>query len=265
MTGVRRSCFGGRSTSCWCLREAEHLRRWKGRSALSVHVPIVIVCPRSCCWSVRQPREAALRSARGWRVVTRVVLPTSLSGLVKGALRHRAASARRPAAVHRRVAQGLTGNERVDGLAADREQRIQSPRAEVVTRASGAALTLVLMILLQPDRARRFAKEPPRDESEIDTKNKDATDVSPRRACRPAARDRRARRDGGGTSQAHRTSVTVTDLHAYYGGESIKGISMKFPANEVTGLIGPQARVSRRSCAASRMHEEILERAPRAR
>jgi len=66
--------------------------------------------------------------------------------------------------------------------------------------------------------------------------------------ARPAAARKR---------QAH--SVLVSDLHAYYGSqESIKGISINFPANEVTALIGPSG--SGKSTVVrciNRMHEEI--------
>jgi phosphate transport system ATP-binding protein len=63
------------------------------------------------------------------------------------------------------------------------------------------------------------------------------------------------------SAQVKRTahSVSVTDLHAYYGSqESIKGISINFPANEVTALIGPSG--SGKSTVVrciNRMHEEI--------
>ncbi len=53
--------------------------------------------------------------------------------------------------------------------------------------------------------------------------------------------------------------MLVSDLHAYYGSlESIKGISINFPANEVTALIGPSG--SGKSTVVrciNRMHEEI--------
>ena len=57
--------------------------------------------------------------------------------------------------------------------------------------------------------------------------------------------------------QAH--SVLVSDLHAYYGPqESIKGISINFPANEVTALIGPSGSgKSTLVRCINRMHEEI--------
>jgi len=95
---------------------------------------------------------------------------------------------------------------------------------------------------------------------ETDTKNKDATDVSspdqpagqPQQTAEPAPR---------APSETKRAahSVTVENLHAYYGGqESIKGMSIKFPANEVTALIGPSG--SGKSTVVrciNRMHEEI--------
>ena len=54
-------------------------------------------------------------------------------------------------------------------------------------------------------------------------------------------------------------SVKVKDLHAYYGAQhSIKGVSIDFPANEVTAIIGPSG--SGKSTVVrcvNRMHEEI--------
>ena len=95
---------------------------------------------------------------------------------------------------------------------------------------------------------------------DIDTKNKDEIDVpsadqpagQPQQTAEPAAT---------ATAQVKRTahSVIVENLHAYYGSqESIKGISIKFPANEVTALIGPSG--SGKSTVVrciNRMHEEI--------
>jgi phosphate transport system ATP-binding protein len=95
---------------------------------------------------------------------------------------------------------------------------------------------------------------------EIDTKNKDAIDVSspdqpagqPQQMAEPAPR-------ASAESKRSAHSVTVENLHAYYGGqESIKGMSIKFPANEVTALIGPSG--SGKSTVVrciNRMHEEI--------
>jgi phosphate transport system ATP-binding protein len=95
---------------------------------------------------------------------------------------------------------------------------------------------------------------------DIDTKNKEPTDLSsgdepattPQEIALPAERV---------PTEVKRTahSVIVENLHAYYGSqESIKGISIKFPANEVTALIGPSG--SGKSTVVrciNRMHEEI--------
>jgi phosphate transport system ATP-binding protein len=94
---------------------------------------------------------------------------------------------------------------------------------------------------------------------EIDTKNKEAIEVSSAEqpASQPgtAAPAQQASREAG--RNAH--TVTVENLRAFYGGqESIKGISIKFPANEVTALIGPSG--SGKSTVVrciNRMHEEI--------
>ncbi|MBV9803468.1 MAG: phosphate ABC transporter ATP-binding protein [Solirubrobacterales bacterium] len=64
-----------------------------------------------------------------------------------------------------------------------------------------------------------------------------------------------------GVSEKQRTghTVKVKDLHAYYGSHhSIKGVSVDFPANEVTAIIGPSG--SGKSTVVrciNRMHEEI--------
>jgi phosphate transport system ATP-binding protein len=95
---------------------------------------------------------------------------------------------------------------------------------------------------------------------EIDTKNKEAIEVPA--ADQPAGQPQQtAQAAPRASAEAKRAahSVTVEDLHAYYGGqESIKGMSIKFPANEVTALIGPSG--SGKSTVVrciNRMHEEI--------
>jgi phosphate transport system permease protein len=81
-----------------------------------------------------------------------VVLPTSLSGLVTGALLAiaRAAGETAPLLFTVSVAQVLTGNlgQQMNALPVMIYNDIQSPRNDVVTRAWGAALTLVTLILL---------------------------------------------------------------------------------------------------------------------
>jgi phosphate transport system permease protein len=85
-------------------------------------------------------------------VVTRVVLPTSLSGLVTGGLLAvaRGAGETAPLLFTVAVAESLTFNlgQTMNTLPIQIYNDIQSPRSEVVTRAWGAALTLVLMILI---------------------------------------------------------------------------------------------------------------------
>jgi phosphate transport system ATP-binding protein len=96
---------------------------------------------------------------------------------------------------------------------------------------------------------------------DIDTKNKEAIEVPP--ADQPAGQPppQTAEPANRAPSESKRTahSVSVEDLHAFYGGQqSIKGISIKFPANEVTALIGPSG--SGKSTVVrciNRMHEEI--------
>ncbi|MGI8711889.1 MAG: phosphate ABC transporter ATP-binding protein PstB [Solirubrobacteraceae bacterium] len=54
-------------------------------------------------------------------------------------------------------------------------------------------------------------------------------------------------------------AVNVRDLHAYYGDQhAVKGISITFPANEVTAIIGPSGcgKSTMVRCI-NRMHEEI--------
>ncbi len=98
-------------------------------------------------------REAALAlGAPRWRVVTRVVLPTALSGLVTGSLLAiaRAAGETAPLLFTAFGAQAVTANlgSPMNSLPYQIFQDVTSPRAAVVTRAWGAALTLVGLILV---------------------------------------------------------------------------------------------------------------------
>jgi phosphate transport system permease protein len=128
---------------------------WKGAVALSLlMLPVVVRSAEVVLLLVPSSlREAALAlGAPRWRVITRVVLPTSLSGLVTGALLAiaRGAGETAPLLFTVAFAQGLTGSlgQPMNSLPIQIYNDIQSPRGEVVTRAWGAALTLVLMILL---------------------------------------------------------------------------------------------------------------------
>jgi phosphate transport system permease protein len=128
---------------------------WKGSIALALlMLPIVIRSSEVVLMLVPSSlREAALAlGAPRWRVITKVVLPTSLSGLVTGALLAiaRGAGETAPLLFTAFGAQVLTGNlgHQMNALPLQIFGDITSPRNEVVTRAWGAALTLVLMILL---------------------------------------------------------------------------------------------------------------------
>jgi phosphate transport system permease protein len=128
---------------------------WKGAIALSLlMLPIVIRSSEVVLLLVPSSlREAALAlGAPRWRVVVRVVLPTALSGLVTGALLAiaRGAGETAPLLFTVGLAQGLTGDlsKPMNSLPLQIFGDIQSPRNEVITRAWGAALTLVLLILL---------------------------------------------------------------------------------------------------------------------
>jgi phosphate transport system permease protein len=128
---------------------------WKGAIALSLlMLPIVVRSSEVVLLLVPSSlREAALAlGAPRWRVVTRIVLPTCLSGLVTGALLAIARGAGETApllftAFGAQVATPDLGKQ-MNALPLQIFNDIQSPRNELVTRAWGAALTLVLMILL---------------------------------------------------------------------------------------------------------------------
>ncbi|MDQ6746230.1 MAG: phosphate ABC transporter permease PstA [Actinomycetota bacterium] len=128
---------------------------WKGAIALALlMLPVVIRSSEVVLLLVPASlREAALAlGAPRWRVITKVVLPTSLSGLVTGALLAIARGAGETAPLLFTVAgaQVLTGNlgHQMNALPLQIFSDITNPRNEVVTRAWGAALTLVLLILL---------------------------------------------------------------------------------------------------------------------
>ena len=128
---------------------------WKGSVALSLlMLPIVVRSSEVVLLLVPSSlREAALAlGAPRWRVVTRVVLPTSLSGLVTGALLAiaRGAGETAPLLFTAFGAQVLSGNlgAPMNTLPLQIYGDIQQARTVLNTRAWGAALTLVLMILV---------------------------------------------------------------------------------------------------------------------
>jgi phosphate transport system permease protein len=138
---------------------------WKGSVALALlMLPIVtrsaevvlLLVPGSL-------REAALAlGAPRWRVVTRVVLPTARSGLVTGSLLAVARGMGETAPLLFTIAGAnaltLNLNQQMNALPIQIFSDITSPRAAIVSRAWGAALTLVALVLIFNLIARAVAR-----------------------------------------------------------------------------------------------------------
>ena len=138
---------------------------WKGAVALSLlMLPVATRASEVVLLLVPDSlREAALAlGAPRWRVVTRVVLPTARPGLLTGALLAiaRGAGETAPLLFTAAGAQVFTASltSQMNALPLQIFSDISSPRNEIVTRAWGAALTLVLMILLLNLIARAAAR-----------------------------------------------------------------------------------------------------------
>ena len=138
---------------------------WKGALALALlMLPIVIRSAEVVLLLVPDSlREAALAlGAPRWRVMTRVVLPTAVPGLVTGSLLAvaRAMGETAPLLFTVSVAFTLSGNlnSQLNTLPVQIFQDITSPRNAVVARAWGAALTLVAIILILNIVARLIAR-----------------------------------------------------------------------------------------------------------
>ncbi len=128
---------------------------WKGALALSLlMLPIVIRSAEVVLLLVPDSlREASLAlGAPRWRVVSRVVLPTAISGLVTGSLLAvaRGMGETAPLLFTVSLAFGLTGNlnSQMNTLPVQIFTDITNPRNVVVQRAWGAALTLVALVLI---------------------------------------------------------------------------------------------------------------------
>jgi phosphate transport system permease protein len=128
---------------------------WKGSIALSLlMIPIVVRSAEVVLLLVPSSlREAALAlGAPRWRVIGKVVLPTAATGLVTGSLLAvaRGMGETAPLLFTVTAAFGLTFNlgTLMNSLPVQIYTDIQSPRAEIVNRAWGAGLTLVLIVLL---------------------------------------------------------------------------------------------------------------------
>jgi phosphate transport system permease protein len=128
---------------------------WKGSIAIALlMLPIVIRSAEVVLLLVPASlREAALAlGAPRWRVITRLVLPTAAPGLVTGSLLSvaRGMGETAPLLFTVSVAQKLTGslNQQMNTLPLQIFTDITNPRDVVVARAWGAALTLVVIILI---------------------------------------------------------------------------------------------------------------------
>jgi phosphate transport system permease protein len=138
---------------------------WKGALALALlMLPIVVRSAEVVLLLVPSSlREAALAlGAPRWRVVTRVVLPTALPGLVTGSLLAvaRGMGETAPLLFTVSIAFGLTGNlgAQMNTLPVQIFNDITNPRTAVSDRAWGAALTLVALVLILNVIARLIAR-----------------------------------------------------------------------------------------------------------
>jgi phosphate transport system permease protein len=128
---------------------------WKGAVAIALlMLPIVVRSAEVVLLLVPDSlREAALAlGAPRWRVVFRVVLPTAGPGLVTGSLLSiaRGMGETAPLLFTIATATGLSASlgQPMNTLPTQIFQDITSPRNAVVDRAWGAALTLVVLVLI---------------------------------------------------------------------------------------------------------------------
>jgi phosphate transport system permease protein len=128
---------------------------WKGSIAVALLMLPIVVRSSEVVLSLvpMSLREAALAlGAPRWRVITRVVLPTSASGLLTGSLLAvaRGIGETAPLLFTVSVASTLTGSlsQQMNTLPLQIFNDIQSPRNAVIDRAWGAGLTLVLLVLI---------------------------------------------------------------------------------------------------------------------
>jgi phosphate transport system permease protein len=138
---------------------------WKGALAVTLlMLPIVIRSSEVVLQLVPNSlREAALAlGAPRWRVITRVVLPTSLSGLITGSLLAVARGMGETAPLLFTVSSAfvLTGNlgSQMNTLPVQIYTDIKSPEPSIIARAWGAALTLVVLVLILNLIARAIAR-----------------------------------------------------------------------------------------------------------
>jgi phosphate transport system permease protein len=138
---------------------------WKGSLTLALlMLPIVVRAVEVVLLLVPASlREAALAlGAPRWRVISKVVLPTALPGIVTGSLLAiaRGMGETAPLIFTVSTATALTYNlgGQMNSLPLQIFQDITSPRNAVVARAWGAALTLVALVLILNLLARAVAR-----------------------------------------------------------------------------------------------------------
>ena len=138
---------------------------WKGAIALSLlMLPIVVRASEVVLLLVPAAlREAALAlGAPRWRVVSRVVLPTALPGLVTGSILAvaRGMGETAPLIFTVAIATGATANlgAQMNTLPIQIFNDISSPRDAIINRAWGAALALVVLVLILNLIARAIAR-----------------------------------------------------------------------------------------------------------
>jgi phosphate transport system permease protein len=138
---------------------------WKGSAALALlMLPVVTRSAEVVLLLVPDSlREAALAlGSPRWRVVFRIVLPTALPGLVTGALLAvaRAAGETAPLLFTATIVNGTTFNlnSKMNSLPAQIFSDVGQAQNRLVTRAWGAALTLVALILILTLIARTLAR-----------------------------------------------------------------------------------------------------------
>jgi phosphate transport system permease protein len=156
MTGVPSIVFG---LFIYIVLVAAHVggnfAGWKGSVALGLlMLPIVTRSAEVVLLLVPSNlREAALAlGAPRWRVITRVVLPTSFSGLITGSLLAiaRGTGETAPLLFTVAVANSLTFNlsQQMNSLPLQIYNDIQSPSSDLQARAWGAALVIVTLVLI---------------------------------------------------------------------------------------------------------------------
>jgi phosphate transport system permease protein len=138
---------------------------WKGSIALSLlMLPIVTRSSEVVLLLVPDSlREAGLAlGAPRWKIVFRIVLPSALPGLLTGSLLAvaRAAGETAPLLFTAAIVNGSTFNlgQRMNSLPAQIFNDVGQAQDRLVNRAWGAALTLVLMILLLNLTARAISR-----------------------------------------------------------------------------------------------------------